>query len=109
MTRTIDWTLWGLLLGAATLEFVGDLCLKWWAETSNWLGFGVGLLLYGGALVIFAVLLRRAELAVVFALWVGIAAVLLALAGWLVFGEALSLRHVAGIVLVIGGTILLGA
>ena len=34
------------------------------------------------ALIIFALLLRHAELAVIFALWVGVAAVLLALAGW---------------------------
>ncbi len=108
MTHFTDWTLWGLLLVAAILEISGDLSLKWWAETDRWLGFGLGLLLYSLALGIFAVLLRRAELAVIFALWVGIAAVLLAIAGWWLFGEALSLRHVAGIALVIGGMILLG-
>lgn len=108
MTHFTDWTLWGLLLVAAILEISGDLSLKWWAETDRWLGFGLGLLLYSLALCIFAVLLRRAELAVIFALWVGIAAVLLAIAGWWLFGEALSLRHVAGIALVIGGMILLG-
>ncbi len=108
MTHFTDWTLWGLLLVAAILEISGDLSLKWWAETDRWLGFGLGLLLYSLALGIFAVLLRRAELAVIFALWVGIAAVLLAIAGWWLFGEALSLRHVVGIALVIGGMILLG-
>ena len=108
MTRSIDLTLWGLLLIAASLELIGDLALKWWAETNRWLGFGIGLVVYSLALVIFAVLLRRAELAVIFALWVGIAAVLLTLVGWWLFGEALSLRRLAGIALVMGGTILLG-
>ncbi len=103
-----DWTLWGLLLAAATLELIGDLALKWWAETDRWLGFGLGLLVYSLALVLFAILLRRAELAVIFTLWVGLAAVLLTFAGWWMFGEALSLRRIAGIVLVVGGTILLG-
>lgn len=107
MLRSIDWVLWGLLLVAAILEIVGDLSLKWWAETDRWLGFGFGLVVYGLALVIFAILLRRAELAVIFTLWVGFAAALLTLAGWWIFGEALSLRRIMGIVLVIGGMALL--
>ena len=108
LTRSIDLTMWGLLLAAASLELIGDISLKWWAETNRWLGFGAGLIAYSIALVVFAVLLRRAELAVIFALWVGIAAVLLAFIGWLFFGEALSPRRLVGIALVINGMILLG-
>jgi spermidine export protein MdtJ len=108
LTRSIDWILWGLLLVAVSLELIGDISLKWWAETNRWLGFGIGLVVYTVSLVIFAVLLRRAELAALFALWVGIAAVALALAGWLIFGEALSPRRLAGIALVVGGMVLLG-
>ena len=107
MAHSVDWTLWGLLVVAAALELAGDLAFKWWAETDRWLGLGVGLAVYSVALILFAVLLKRAELAVIFALWVGVAAVLLALAGWWLFGETLSLRHGAGLALVIGGLILL--
>jgi multidrug transporter EmrE-like cation transporter len=81
---------------------------EWWAETDRWPGLVIGLVVYSLALIIFALLLRRAELAVIFALWVGVAAVLLALAGWWFFDEALSLRRLAGLTLVIGGMILLG-
>jgi multidrug transporter EmrE-like cation transporter len=108
VTQALDATSWGLLLLAAVLEIIGDLAFKWWAETDRWQGLGLGLLVYGVALVLFAALLRRAELAVIFALWVGIATVLLALAGWWLFGETLSLRHLAGLALVVGGIILLG-
>jgi spermidine export protein MdtJ len=108
LTRSIDWLLWGLLLVAVSLELIGDISLKWWAETNRWLGFGIGLVVYTVSLVIFAVLLRRAEMAALFALWVGIAAVALALAGWLIFWEALSPRRLAGIALVVGGMVLLG-
>jgi multidrug transporter EmrE-like cation transporter len=104
----IDWTLWALVVLAATLELLGDLGFKFWAETDRWLGFGLGLFAYGIALVLFALLLRRAELAVIFSLWVGVAAVFLALAGWWIFGESLSVRQVAGLALVIGGIFLLG-
>ncbi len=107
MMRSVDWTLWGLLLVAASLEIVGDLALKWWAETGRWPWLGIGLIVYSGSLIIFAVLLRRAKLGVIFALWVGVAAVLLALAGWWFFEEALSLRQLAGLALVMGGVILL--
>lgn len=107
MMRSIDWTLWGLLLFAATLELVGDLAFKWWAETDRWLGLVVGLIVYSLALILFAYMLRRAELTVIFALWVGVAVVLLVLAGWWFFDEALSLQRLAGLALVSGGTILL--
>ncbi|MBN1178797.1 MAG: EamA family transporter [Anaerolineae bacterium] len=107
MRPPFDWTLWGLLALAAALEFAGDLLLKWWAETNNWLSFGAGVLAYVASLAIFAMLLRRADLSVIFALWVGLAAVLTALAGWLLFGEAITPRRIAGILLVIGGVILL--
>jgi multidrug transporter EmrE-like cation transporter len=96
-----------LLLIAATLEIGGDLALKWWAESNRWLGLGIGLVVYSLALIILAVLLRRAELAVIFALWVGIAAVLLTLASWWLFGEALSLWRIAGIAFVIAGMLML--
>lgn len=108
MTQALDPTSWGLLLAAAVLEITGDLAFKWWAETNRWQGLGLGLIVYGVALVLFAVLLKRAELAVIFALWVGLATVLLALAGWWLFGETLSPRHLTGLTLVIGGIILLG-
>lgn len=107
MIHTIDWNTWALLLSAAVLELVGDLTFKWWAETNRWPGLVVGLLVYGLSLVLFAVLLRRAELAVIFGLWVGVATVLLALAGWLLFGEGLSLRQMAGLALVVGGMVML--
>ncbi len=107
MMRSIDWTMWGLLLSAATLELAGDLAFKWWAETNRWPWLAVGLIVYGLALIFFAHLLRRAELAVIFALWVGVATVLLALAGWWLFDEALSLRRLAGLALVVGGMVLL--
>jgi multidrug transporter EmrE-like cation transporter len=107
MTHSTDWTLWGLLLIAATLEIIGDLAFKWWAETDRWLGLVTGLVVYSLALVIFALLLRRVELAIIFALWVGVAAVLLALAGWWFFDEALSPRRLAGLALVVVGIVLL--
>lgn len=102
-----DGTLWGLLLAAAALEICGDLAFKWWAETNRWPGLLLGLAAYGFSLVLFALMLRRAELSVIYALWTGVAAIVLALIGWLLFKEVLSLRQVIGLALVICGIILL--
>jgi len=103
----MDWRLWGMLVAAATCEMLGDLAFKWWAETGRAVGLVGGLVVYAVALVLFALMLRRAELAVVLALWSGVALVLMALAGWWLFHEALSLRRILGIALVIGGMVLL--
>jgi small multidrug resistance pump len=108
MSISFDWSFWSLLIAAAALELAGDLSLKWWAASDNWLGFGAGLGAYAVSVAIFAVLLRRAELAIIFTLWVGIAIVLVALAGWWLFGETLTVRHLAGITLVVAGIVLLG-
>gem|GEM_PF-630002 len=105
--QSVDWLLWGMLVAAAACEFVGDLAFKWWAETDRWPALAAGLALYALALILFAHMLRRAELAVIFALWVGVAAVLVAVAGWLFFDEALSPRHICGLILVVGGVLLL--
>lgn len=108
MSFSIDWTLWGLLIIATTFELGGDLALKWWAETDRWSAFGLGIGAYTVGLVIFAVLLRRAELATIFTLWVGLAIILLTLAGWLLFDEVLSARQLVAIGLVVAGVLLLG-
>ncbi len=103
----MDWRLWEMLVTAATCEILGDLAFKWWAETGRTIGLVGGLLVYTVALVLFAKMLRRAELAVVLTLWTGVALVLMALAGWWLFHETLSPRRVLGIALVIGGMVLL--
>jgi small multidrug resistance pump len=108
MTFSFDWTLWGLLFIATIFELGGDLALKWWAETDRWLAFSAGIASYTVGLIIFAVLLRRAELATIFTLWVGLAIILLTVAGWWFFDEALSVRQIVAITLVVAGVLLLG-
>ncbi|MCG3209979.1 MAG: hypothetical protein FOGNACKC_03608 [Anaerolineae bacterium] len=107
MFRSIDWILWGLLFGSAVLEITGDLALKWWAETDRWLGLGIGLTAYTIAVGLFALMLRRGELAVVFALWIGAATIGLAIAGYWLFNEFLSWGQLVGVGLTLLGVVLL--
>jgi len=107
MFRSVDWVLWGLLLISAILEIFGDIALKWWAETDRWLSFGVGLAAYTIAIALFAIMLRRGELAIIFALWVGLAMVGVTLAGWWLFNEILAWPQLIGIGLTVAGVVLL--
>lgn len=105
--RTIDWGTWGTLFGAAALETIGNLAPKERSDTDRLVWLVAGLTAYGLALPLFARLLGRAKLAAVFALWVGVAAVLIALLKWLLFEEPLSPRRLAGPALVVCGMLLL--
>ncbi len=107
MFRSVDWILWGLLLVSVAMEIIGDLALKWWAETDRWISFGAGLVAYTIAIGLFAVMLRRGELAVIFALWVGMAMVGVTLAGWYMFNEILGWPQLLGIGLTLAGVVLL--
>ena len=107
MFRSVDWILWGLLLISVALEIFGDVSLKWWAETNRWLGFAAGLVAYVIAIGIFAIMLRRGELAIMFALWVGFAMVGVTVAGWWMFNEHLGWPQLLGIGLTLAGVVLL--
>ncbi len=104
----MDWGTLALITAAAVLEMAGDVALKLWAEREVNGYFGLGLFVYGGSLTLFAVALRRAPLAVIFTLWVGIAIAGLTLIGWWWFDEPLGWRQLLGIALVVIAAFLLG-
>ena len=97
----VDWGVIGLIAVAAACEVTGDLLLKYWAETDDVRLMAGGLATYLVSLVCFAFALKRGQLAVIVAFWVAIALVLMAVLGWLLFGEKLSPRNAAGIALVL--------
>jgi multidrug transporter EmrE-like cation transporter len=97
----VDWGVIGLIAVAAACEVMGDLLLKYWAETNDVRLMAGGLATYLVSLVFFAFALKRGQLAVIVAFWVAIALVLMAVLGWLLFGEKLSPRNAAGIALVL--------
>lgn len=103
----MDWGTLILVVVAATLEITGDVALKLWAERDVTWYFGLGLLVYGVSLSLFAVTLRRAPLAIIFTLWTGIAIAGLTLIGWWLFDEPLELRQLVGVCLVVVAVFLL--
>jgi len=97
----VDWGVIRLIAVAAACEVTGDLLLKYWAETNDIKLMAGGLATYLVSLVFFAFALKRGQLAVIVAFWVAIALVLMAVLGWLLFGEKLSPRNAAGIAMVL--------
>ena len=97
---SINWGLWGLIVVAAIFEVAGDLALKYWAEGDDARLFALGLGTYLVSLACFAYALKRAPLAIIVGMWVGVALVLMAIFGWVLFGEALSPRRMIGLGLI---------
>lgn len=62
---------------------------------------------YAAAFYLLSVTLRIMPVGVVYAIWSGLGIVLIALAGWIVFGQKLDLAAVVGLGLIIAGVVVL--
>jgi len=62
---------------------------------------------YGIAFYCLALVLRTLPVGIVYAIWSGVGVALIALAGWLLFGQTLDLAAILGISLIVAGVIVL--
>ncbi len=62
---------------------------------------------YGIAFYCLSVVLRTLPLGVTYAIWSGVGVALVALVGWLVYGQSLDLAVVIGLTLIVAGVIVL--
>lgn len=62
---------------------------------------------YGIAFYCLALVLRTLPVGVVYAIWSGVGVALIALVGWLLYGQALDLPAIIGIGLIVAGVIVL--
>ena len=62
---------------------------------------------YGIAFYCLSVVLRTLPLGVTYAIWSGVGVALVALVGWLVYGQSLDLAAVIGLTLIVAGVIVL--
>ena len=67
-----------------------------------------GMLLFCASVLVWIVVLARSELSWAYPL-LGISYVLVAISGWLVFGEQLSIYRILGIAFVVAGAVLVAA
>lgn len=62
---------------------------------------------YGIAFYCLSVVLRTLPLGITYAIWSGVGVALVALSGWLLYGQALDLAAVLGLTLIVAGVIVL--
>ena len=62
---------------------------------------------YGIAFYCLSVVLRTLPVGITYAIWSGVGVALVALTGWLLYGQALDLAAVVGLTLIVAGVIVL--
>ena len=98
---------WIYLLIAITGEVVGTSALKA-AEGFTKLGPSVVVVAgYAVAFFFLSLVLKTVPTGVAYAIWSGVGTVLVALIGWIVFGQKLDMAAIAGIALIIAGVLVM--
>lgn len=97
-----------LLLGIAIVsEVIATSALKAAEGFTRPLPSLVVVIGYGIAFYCLSLVLRTLPVGVVYAIWSGAGVALIALAGWLLYGQALDLPAVVGMTLIVAGVIVL--
>ena len=98
---------WLLLSAAIVAEVFGTSFLKasegfskFWPSVAVIIGYVV-------AFYFLALSLKFIQVGIAYAIWAGVGVVLIALIGWVVFGQSLDLPAIIGITLIITGVIIL--
>jgi small multidrug resistance pump len=105
-TLMSHWLLLALAIGA---EVIGTSFLKA-AEGFTKPGPSIVVLVcYAAAFYFLSLTLRTLPVGIAYAIWSGVGVVLIALVGWLVFGQSLDLAAIIGMALIVAGVIVLNA
>ncbi|HMN21047.1 MAG TPA: SMR family transporter [Ottowia sp.] len=98
---------WLLLTGAIVCEVVATSALK---ASDGFTRLAPSLLVASGyslAFWLLALTLRSIPVGVAYAIWSGLGTVLIALAGWWLYGQRLDAAAVAGMALIVAGVLVL--
>lgn len=103
----------------ATLLSLSHALLKWVARkqvsgygellTTYWLQIGLALSIYGFIFFYYIQVLRKHDIAKLYSTYTGLSILLVLLTGIVFFGETLSVRQIAGCLLIILGVLFIGA
>ena len=98
---------WLLLAVAIVAEVVGTSALK---GSAGFTRLGPSLVVVGSyalAFYLLALALRHIPVGIAYALWSGVGTALIALVGWIAFGQRLDAAALAGIGLIIAGVLVM--
>jgi len=99
--------LWAVLSLAIIAEVIATSALK---ASDGFTRLGPSLLVvfgYGVAFYCLSITLRTLPVGVVYAIWSGAGVALIALIGWLLFGQSLDAPAIAGMALIVAGVLVL--
>lgn len=98
---------WLLLTGAIACEVVATSALK---ASAGFTRLAPSLLVavgYGAAFWLLSLTLRSIPVGMAYAIWSGLGTVLIALAGWWLYGQRLDAAAVAGMALIVAGVLVM--
>ncbi len=98
------WILLGLAIAA---EVVGTSALKASEGFSKLWPSAIVVASYGAAFYLLSLTLRTIPVGIAYAVWSGVGVVLIALIGWLVFGQKLDAAGMLGMGLIVAGVLVL--
>jgi small multidrug resistance pump len=98
---------WLILTIAIVSEVIATSALKASDGFTRLLPSVVVVVGYGIAFYCLALVLRTLPVGVVYAIWSGVGVALIALVGWLLYGQALDLAAIVGIGLIVAGVAVL--
>jgi multidrug transporter EmrE-like cation transporter len=102
-------TLVGLVIAIVILETLGQFMVKLYYENKNKVYlFFIAWLLYLGVISVLSLMYNYSKIAIANVLWNSGTTILMALVGWFYFGEPLGIGEIAGIILVITGSLTIG-
>ena len=96
-----------ILLVAVVFETIGTSALEASQQMTRLVPAVVVVAAYALSFYFLALTLKFMPVGVVYALWSGLGIVLIALAGWLVFGQKLDFAAIAGLGMILGGVLVI--
>lgn len=97
-----------LILGVAIIsEVIATSALKASEGFTRLLPSTLVVVGYGIAFYCLSLVLRTLPVGIVYAIWSGVGVALIALVGWLLYGQALDLPAIVGLTLIVAGVIVL--
>jgi small multidrug resistance pump len=96
---------WVYLLVAILTEVAGTICMKLSAGLTKVVPVTAMFILYGISFAALALSLKTIDVSVSYAVWSGLGTAIIAVAGYVIFGEPLGAFKVASICLIIAGVV----
>jgi len=102
-------TPWVLLVAAIATEIAGTLALRGSDGFTKLLPSVITVAGYVASFVLLAIVLKSLPVGIVYAIWSAVGIALVAVLGKLIFGDPVPPLAMAGMVLIVGGVVLVGA